>query len=61
MLSMGATLWFVIGPTADWLNWSLGERLLRLSVSVGFGASVYFATLWAAGFRLRDFKRSAAE
>jgi peptidoglycan biosynthesis protein MviN/MurJ (putative lipid II flippase) len=28
---------------------------------VGFGAGVYFATLWIAGFRLRDFKRSAAE
>lgn len=61
MLSMGAALWFVIGPTVDWLNWRLGERLLRLSVAVGFGAGVYFATLWVAGFRLRDFKRSAAE
>jgi peptidoglycan biosynthesis protein MviN/MurJ (putative lipid II flippase) len=37
------------------------ERLLRLSLVVGFGAGVYFATLWVAGFRLRDFKRSAAE
>lgn len=61
LLSMGTALWFVIGPTVDWLNWHLGERLLRLSVAVGFGASVYFATLWIAGFRLRDFKRSAAE
>ena len=61
MLSMGAALWFVVGTTVDWLNWHLGERLLRLSVAVGFGASVYFATLWVAGFRLRDFKRSAAE
>ncbi|MER2543900.1 MAG: murein biosynthesis integral membrane protein MurJ [Candidatus Accumulibacter phosphatis] len=61
MLSMGAALWFVVGTTVDWLNWHLGERLLRLSVAVGFGASVYFATLWIAGFRLRDFKRSAAE
>ncbi len=61
LLSMGTALWFVIGPMVDWLNWHLGERLLRLSVAVGFGASVYFATLWIAGFRLRDFKRSAAE
>ena len=61
MLSMGAALWFVVGTTVDWINWHLGERLLRLSVAVGFGASVYFATLWVAGFRLRDFKRSAAE
>jgi putative peptidoglycan lipid II flippase len=45
----------------DWLSWNLSQRLLRLSMLVGFGAGVYFATLWIAGFRLRDFKRSAAE
>jgi len=49
------------GDAADWLGWRLGERLLRLSLLVCFGVSAYFATLWIAGFRLRDFKRSAAE
>ncbi len=61
MLSMGAVLWFLVGDPAEWLRWHLSERLIRLSVIVLFGASVYFATLWIAGFRLRDFKRSAAE
>lgn len=61
MLSMGAALWFVTGEAAEWLAGSLMQRLLRLSLVVAFGASVYFATLWVAGFRLRDFKRSAAE
>ncbi len=61
MLSMGAALWFLAGDPADWLRWHLGERLMRLSLLVTFGACVYFATLWVAGFRLRDFKRSAAE
>jgi putative peptidoglycan lipid II flippase len=61
MLTMGGTLWFATGNATDWLHWGLLERLLRLSVVVGLGATVYFATLWATGFRLRDFKRRAAE
>ena len=61
MLSMGTVLWYLRGDAADWLGWRLGERLLRLSLLVCFGVSAYFATLWIAGFRLRDFKRSAAE
>lgn len=61
MTAMGSVLWFVAGDAVEWLHWSLRERLLRLFVVVTFGAGVYFATLWAAGFRLRDFKRSAAE
>ena len=27
----------------------------------GCGAGVYFATLWVMGFRLKDFRRRAAE
>ena len=46
MLTMGAALWFVAGDAADWLRWSLTQRLLRLSLVVTFGAGVYFATLW---------------
>ena len=61
MLVMGITLWFTGGDAADWLRWSLTERLQRLAVIVILGAAVYFATLWATGFRLRDFKRRAAE
>jgi putative peptidoglycan lipid II flippase len=61
MLVMGATLWFTSGDAADWIRWSLTERLQRLTVIVILGAAVYFATLWVTGFRLRDFKRRAAE
>ncbi|MBL8391741.1 MAG: murein biosynthesis integral membrane protein MurJ [Candidatus Accumulibacter sp.] len=61
LAAMGSALWFTAGEAGDWLHWGLGERLWRLSLLVCFGAGVYFATLWVAGFRLRDFKRSAAE
>jgi putative peptidoglycan lipid II flippase len=61
MVGMGVALWWVTGEAEEWLRWSLAERLLRLSVVVSFGAGIYFATLWLAGFRMRDFKRSSAE
>ena len=54
---MGVALWFSSGETADWLRWSLSDRLFRLTILVTFGAAVYFATLWLTGFRLRDFTR----
>ncbi len=60
VLAMGAALGLSMGDTVSWLDWSLSQRLLRLSLTIVFGASVYFATLWLTGFRLRDFKRSAA-
>ncbi|MBL8395142.1 MAG: polysaccharide biosynthesis C-terminal domain-containing protein, partial [Candidatus Accumulibacter sp.] len=61
MAALGGALWFLSGETTDWLRWNLTQRLLRLSLVVGLGAAAYFATLWVAGFRMRDFKRSAAE
>lgn len=61
LLVMGIALWFAGGDAADWLRWNLGERLLRLAALVTFGAATYFATLWLTGFRLRDFKRRAAD
>ncbi len=61
LLVMGAVLWFASGKPDDWLQISLIERLLRLSFVVSLGVAVYFATLWLTGFRLRDFKRRAAE
>lgn len=57
---MGASLWFASGDTADWLRWSLAERLIRLTLVVVVGAGSYFAALWLTGFRLRDFTRRAA-
>lgn len=61
LATMGSVLWFAGGDASDWLSWSLGERLARLSLIVPLGVITYFATLWAAGFRLHDFKRRAAE
>ena len=60
MTAMGAVLWFGMGEASAWLRYGMTERLLRLSALVAFGAGAYFATLWALGFRLRDFKRRAA-
>jgi len=60
LVPMGLALWFATGETADWLRWGLSERLLRLAGLVVFGAGTYFATLWIAGFRLRDFRRRGA-
>jgi putative peptidoglycan lipid II flippase len=58
---LGVALRLGGGDPAQWLEWSLGERLPRLSLLVGGGAGVYFATLWAVGFRLGDFRRRATE
>ena len=57
---MGGGLWFGAGADTDWLHWGLTERLARLTALTTLGAAVYFATLWALGFRLNDFKRRAA-
>jgi putative peptidoglycan lipid II flippase len=57
---MGGGLWFGAGSDADWLRYGLSERLVRLGALTGFGALAYFATLWALGFRLKDFKQRAA-
>jgi putative peptidoglycan lipid II flippase len=60
--AMGAALWFTVGEESAWLELEPQRAFAgSLSLLVAFGASVYFATLWIAGFRLRDFKRSAAE
>ena len=57
---MGGGLWFGAGAEADWLRLGLTERLARLAALTALGAAAYFATLWALGFRLSDFKRRAA-
>lgn len=61
MCVMGAVLWFATGPTESWLGINAGARILKLCWLVPLGASAYFATLWLLGFRLRDFKRQAAQ
>ena len=60
LLAMGAVLWWAAGGDASWLTATTWWRIGRLSLLVVAGAAVYFASLWALGFRLRDFaKRSA--
>jgi putative peptidoglycan lipid II flippase len=61
MLCMGLGLWLAGGESADWLRWTLTERLWRLSLLVSLGATLYFAVLWLSGFRPDNFKRHAAE
>jgi putative peptidoglycan lipid II flippase len=57
LILMGATLWFLSGEDAWWMQASGLERIGRLCWIVPAGAGVYFATLWALGFRLGDFAR----
>lgn len=60
LTALGVLLWFLMGREADWLLYSTLERITRLGLLVLAGAGVYFATLWACGFRLKDFKRRSA-
>jgi putative peptidoglycan lipid II flippase len=60
LAAMGGALWFAAGSDGDWLRFGIAERVGRLCGLVGLGGSVYFATLWILGFRLRDFTRRAA-
>jgi putative peptidoglycan lipid II flippase len=61
MITMAACLWFGMGNEAGWLQSSTLGRIIHLAWLVPLGAAAYFATLWILGFRLRDFKRRAAE
>ena len=61
MAVMAACLWFGMGNEEHWLQGNLIGRLIQLAWLVPLGATSYFATLWILGFRLRDFKRRAAE
>ncbi len=60
LAAMGVTLWFAMGSEAHWLSLDFSERIIHLAWLVPLGAFAYFATLWALGFRLGDFKRRAA-
>jgi putative peptidoglycan lipid II flippase len=56
---MGGSLWLTAGQDTTWLAASATERLGHLAVVVIVGAGSYFATLFALGFRLRDFRQAA--
>ena len=61
MTVMATGLWFGMGNEGHWLQGKLLDRIIHLAWLVPLGATAYFATLWILGFRLRDFKRRAAE
>ncbi len=56
---MGGTLWWLMGSEVSWLTMSPWLRAIKLGGLVGIGAAVYFASLWAMGFRLREFSKRA--
>ncbi|MCL2524875.1 MAG: murein biosynthesis integral membrane protein MurJ [Betaproteobacteria bacterium] len=58
---MAACLWFAMGSADAWLQNSAAGRTMHLSWLVPLGVTAYFSTLWLLGFRLRDFRRRAAE
>jgi putative peptidoglycan lipid II flippase len=60
LMVLGSVLWFASASDSAWLAMSGSQRVLRLSWVVLGGVASYFATLWLLGFRLRDFRRSAA-
>ena len=61
LVIMGGVLWFAVGDTNAWLEWSMARRLVRLTIVVSAGTLSYFAALWVVGFRVADFSRRAAE
>jgi putative peptidoglycan lipid II flippase len=59
LVALGGVLWFGMGPQNEWLAHSSGWRITHLGMVMGGGMAAYFATLFALGFRLQDFKRRA--
>ncbi|MBL8481842.1 MAG: murein biosynthesis integral membrane protein MurJ, partial [Rhodocyclaceae bacterium] len=57
---MGGVLWWVSGDAQYWLTAPGSARLLRLSGIVALGIAVYLGSLFALGFRLKDFRQRAA-
>jgi putative peptidoglycan lipid II flippase len=57
LLVFSAALWFSMGHQEDWLTHPTLWRITRLTGVMAAGAFAYFATLFALGFRLRDFRR----
>jgi putative peptidoglycan lipid II flippase len=60
LLLMSAALWLAMGTEAQWLVASTWSRVGRLTLLVLLGAAVYLGSLWAFGFRPRDFVKRTA-
>ncbi len=57
LLVMALVLYFAMGNSVAWLQFSLITRLVYLSGLVALGSVSYFATLYLLGFKPRDFMR----
>ncbi|MBK1631899.1 murein biosynthesis integral membrane protein MurJ [Thiohalocapsa halophila] len=55
-LAMALLLWWLAGPTADWLETATAERVLRLAGVIGAAALVYGGALLALGLRPHHFR-----
>ncbi|MDO8988926.1 MAG: murein biosynthesis integral membrane protein MurJ [Sideroxyarcus sp.] len=60
LLALGLTLWFGMGSEQQWLVGRGWARIVHLSWLVVLGVAVYFAVLFALGFRPRDFSKRGA-
>jgi putative peptidoglycan lipid II flippase len=54
---MGGVIWFGMGSEQSWFAIPTGTRVLKLAAVILGAMAAYFATLWAVGFRLRQFVR----
>ncbi|MFZ2163555.1 MAG: murein biosynthesis integral membrane protein MurJ [Sideroxyarcus sp.] len=60
LLALGLALWFGMGSQQHWLASHGWTRIIHLTWLVVLGVVVYFAALFALGFRLRDFAKRGA-
>jgi putative peptidoglycan lipid II flippase len=60
LLALGLALWFGMGSQEHWLTTHGWSRIIHLSWLVVLGVVVYFAVLFALGFRPRDFSKRGA-
>ncbi len=60
LLALGLALWFGMGSEQHWLTSHGWTRILHLCALVAGGVVVYFAVLFALGFRLKDFAKRGA-
>jgi putative peptidoglycan lipid II flippase len=56
---MGGAIWWAAGPDVAWLTMSTWAKCMKLAMVIGVGIGVYFACLFAFGFRPRDFAKRA--
>jgi putative peptidoglycan lipid II flippase len=57
LLALALALWFSMGSEQHWLTTHGWARIIHLSWMVLLGVAVYFAVLFALGFRPKDFSK----